>query len=495
MQGARLICALTAALLALSGCAGRYFQDAGAPPDPPQLDLAAWPYREYWTAIVFNGNKIGYAHVQVTPAVRAGEPHEIRAESALRLRFLGFDKRVTLWSYDRVRDDLSLESFEYQYDIDGARLALVGRVEGDALHVRVTNAGRLTELTMRPGERVYPASAIAMVPALRGLKVGVEHVYPVFSGEAQRVAPVTQRVEAYERSTLFEGAAWKVATEMLGLRTTTWIDARARPLLDIGLGGVIIAGLENEARAKRDLTAGALNQGDALLDLAVIRLPEPLGDPRALTSLKLAIGVPAGTPTPPTGNGQRCGERGGRIECELRAVRFPDAEVPKRPAVAAGAYLKPSLAVPSEDAEIRALAARITGGHADASAQVEAILAWMRANIGREPADVFSALDVLRSRRAECQGHAYLYAALARALGIPTRVANGLVYSPELQGFAYHTWNESLLDGEWIGVDATLGQLRTDATHLGIVYGENPGDLAPLAAWIGRTRIEVLERR
>jgi transglutaminase-like putative cysteine protease len=179
----------------------------------------------------------------------------------------------------------------------------------------------------------------------------------------------------------------------------------------------------------------------------------------------------------------------------LRAVRFPDAEVPKRPAVAAGAYLKPSLAVPSEDAEIRALAARITGGHADASAQVEAILAWMRANIGREPADVFSALDVLRSRRAECQGHAYLYAALARALGIPTRVVNGLVYSPELQGFAYHTWNESLLDGEWIGVDATLGQLGTDATHLGIVYGENPGDLAPLAAWIGRTRIEVLERR
>ena len=495
MPRVRRACALAAALLALSGCAGRYFHDAGPPPEPPRLDLAAWPYREYWTAIVFNGNKIGYAHVQVTPAPRPGEPHEIRAESALRLRFLGFDKRVTLRSHDRVRDDLSLEAFEYDYDIVGARLALDGRMEGDTLRARVTNAGRVTELNLRPGEPVYPASAIAMVPALRGLKVGAKHAYAVFSGEVQRIAPVTQRVEAYERSTLFEGPAWKVATEMLGLHTTTWIDAKARPMLDIGLGGVIIAGLEDEARAKRDLTAGTLNRGEALLDIAVIRLPEPLGDPRALTSLRLAVEVPAGTPTPPNGRAQRCAEKGGRIECALWAGRSPDAKATETTAIAADAHLKPSLAVPSDDAEIRALAARIAGEEASASAQAGAIVAWMQANIRREPADVFSALDVLKSRRAECQGHAYLYAALARALGIPTRVVNGLVYAPELQGFAYHTWNESLLDGSWIGVDATLGQLRADATHLAIVYGESLGDLAPLAAWIGRTRIEVLERR
>lgn len=492
MARARHAWALAAALLALPGCASRYFQDAGPPPEPPRLALAAWPYREYWTAIVFNGNKIGYAHVEVAPAARPGEPHEIRAESALRLRFLGYDKRVALRSHDRVRDDLTLESFEYEYDIDGARLELAGRMEGDALRARVTNAGRVTDLALRPGEPVYPASAIAMMPALRGLKVGAEHTYAVFSGEAQRIAPVMQRVEAYERSTLFEGPAWKVATEMLGLRTTTWIDAQARPMLDIGLGGVIIAGLEDEARAKRYLTGGALNQSEALLDLAVIRLPEPLGDPRALASLRLAIEAPPGTPVPPAGNAQRCDAKGGRIECALWAGRASDAKAPESPV---DAYLKPSLAVPSTDAEIRALATRIAAGHAGAPAQVDAIVAWMQANIRREPADVFSALDVLKLQRAECQGHAYLFAALARALGIPTRVANGLVYAPELQGFAYHTWNESLLNGNWVGIDATLGEPHADATHLAIVYGESPADLAPIAAWIGRTRIEVLERR
>jgi hypothetical protein len=360
------------------------------------------------------------------------------------------------------------------------------------LRATVTNAGRTTELALRTAEPLFPASAIAMVPALRGLKVGTEHAYAVFSGEAQRIATVTQRVEAYQRSTLFDGPAWKVATEMLGLSTTTWIDARARPLLDIGLGGVIIAGLEDEARAKRDLTTGALNRNDALLDLAVIRLNEPLDDPRSLAFLRLAIVVPGGTPAPPSGRFQQCHERQDAIECELRrGTGGPGNGTPD----AQASFLQSSLAVPSQDAEIRALAAEIAGAHGGASAQVRAILAWMQANIRKEPADAFSALDVLKAKRGECQGHAYLYAALARAVGIPTRVANGLVYSPELQGFAYHTWNESLVDGEWTGVDATLGQLGTDPTHLRIVYGETPADLAPLAAWIGRTRIEVLERR
>ena len=40
-----------------------------------------------------------------------------------------------------------------------------------------------------------------------------------------------------------------------------------------------------------------------------------------------------------------------------------------------------------------------------------------------------------------------------------------------------------------------FGQLEADATHFKLLYGENLGDLTPLAAWIGTTRIEVLESR
>jgi hypothetical protein len=484
----RAACALLAGLVfALGGCAGRYFQDAGAPPAPPQLRLAEWPWHEYWTGIVFNGNKIGYAHVQVGRAT-GGDSFEIAGDSAFRLRFLGFDKRITLRARDRVNADLTLESFEYAYHIDGADLALTGAQRDGVLRVKVTNAGRTTEQALPANEPIYPASAIGLLPAVRGLVPGAEYRYTVYVGESQRFEEVQQRVEAYERSTLFEGEAWKVTTELAGLRTTTWIDRLGRPVLDIGLGGVIIAGLEDERRAKRDLARATLGQDEALLELALIRTAAPIAAPRAATGVRLAVRSPAIATLPPNDARQQCRAVDAGAECALRSV--PVAAGPRSPA-----DLQPSVAVPSADARIRDLAAKIVAGKPTQRDQAQAMLDWIGQNVRKEPADVFSALDVLATGRAECQGHAYLYAALARANGIPTRVANGLVYSEELKGFAYHAWNESLIDGQWLAVDPMFGQLQADATHFKLVYGENLGDLTPLAAWIGVTRIDVLESR
>jgi transglutaminase-like putative cysteine protease len=79
--------------------------------------------------------------------------------------------------------------------------------------------------------------------------------------------------------------------------------------------------------------------------------------------------------------------------------------------------------------------------------QIARLLNWIHTNIERAPVDSSSALDVLRTKQAECQGHAYLYTAFARSLGIPTRLINGLVYSEQFKGFLYHSWAESFVDG------------------------------------------------
>jgi hypothetical protein len=474
--------------LLVAGCAGRYFEEASAPSAPTAHRLADWPYRELWAGIVFNGEKIGYAHLQVERAADAPSRYEIRSESALHFRLLGLDKRVTLRTRDRVREDLTLDTFEYHYHLDGTELAVGGRWEGDALRIVVTNAGRTTERILPASGPPYPQSAIGMIPALRGLRVGAEFQYTVFSGETQRLADVVQRVEAYERSTLFEGEAWKVTTEMNALRTTTWIDARARPVLDIALNGLLISGLEDEARAKRYVAQGVLSKREVLLELSLIRTATPIPEARRATFVRLAIQSPAATSLPPGDAAQRCRPIAGGAECELASVPVPEAEPARE-------HLLPSIAVPSTDPRIRELAATVGAGASAGTGQVQAILAWLKDNIRQEPVDSFSALDVLATRRAECQGHAYLYAALARALGIPTRVVNGLVYSPELGGFAYHAWNESLLAGRWVAVDPTFGQLGADATHLKLGYGESIADITPLLTWMGVTKIEVLAAR
>ena len=81
------------------------------------------------------------------------------------------------------------------------------------------------------------------------------------------------------------------------------------------------------------------------------------------------------------------------------------------------------------------------------------------------------------------------YAALARSIGLPTRMVAGLVYQ---QGrFYYHAWPEVWL-GEWIPTDPTLGQPIADATHLGLIEAESER-LVSLGQFIGKLRIQVLD--
>jgi transglutaminase-like putative cysteine protease len=120
------------------------------------------------------------------------------------------------------------------------------------------------------------------------------------------------------------------------------------------------------------------------------------------------------------------------------------------------------------------------------------LIRWIKDNIRREAVDVFSALDVLEHREAECQGHSYLYAAFARALKIPTRIVNGIVYSKQHQGFLYHTWAESYQDHRWIAVDPTFHQLPADATHIKFVEGERISDLLPLVDLIGKIKVRIV---
>jgi transglutaminase-like putative cysteine protease len=146
--------------------------------------------------------------------------------------------------------------------------------------------------------------------------------------------------------------------------------------------------------------------------------------------------------------------------------------------------------VPSVLKEIRDLANEINKGSTSADQTIARLIAWMDANIAKEAVDAFSAADVLRARRGECQGHSYLFAAFARALGVPARVVNGIAYSEEHGGFLYHTWNEAWIAGRgWRPVDATFGQAHADATHVKLIEGETAAELLPLVNLVGRVRV------
>ncbi len=102
-----------------------------------------------------------------------------------------------------------------------------------------------------------------------------------------------------------------------------------------------------------------------------------------------------------------------------------------------------------------------------------------------------SAVDILRSRKGDCNEHATLYAALARSAGIPTRVVGGLVL---LEGrFLYHAWNEVYANGRWTAVDPTFGQLPVDATHIRFAEGTDVRELSDLMPLVGKVKVHVVK--
>ena len=492
---------LLVALLLLTGCAGAYFREAPPPSQHPlRYSLSAWPYQAYWTGIVFNGEKIGLTHLALIPDPADPDRYELRSEALLAFHFLGFSKTVTLKAQDWVAGDLTLVRFVHEYDLDGQKMKLTGRVERGRLTVERENAGRRSLETIPLAEVVYPTSAVPLYPALQGLEVGKRYDYLAYDGQRRQVVRVSQAIETYQESDLYEGRAFRVTTSTGGQDSTLWLNDRGEPVLEMAWHGILISTLETETRAKAYLARASLNKREVLLEYSRIRANTTLPRPRAVTSMAVAVeGLPS-TFTMPADALQQCGRpderHRGRIQCLIRAAELSrlgtTVQTSESQETDLTPYLNPTAAIPSHDGTIRNTARDVVGEHLDRLAQVRLLVEWIREHVAQKPVDVFSALEVLEGRKAECQGITLLYAALARSLGIPTKVTNGLVYTDEPQGFLYHTWAESYVGDVWLPVDPTFGQVGVDATHIKLIDGDRLADLLPLVDLVGRIRVDIL---
>jgi hypothetical protein len=106
-------------------------------------------------------------------------------------------------------------------------------------------------------------------------------------------------------------------------------------------------------------------------------------------------------------------------------------------------------------------------------------------------ANPLTVMDIIEKKKGDCSEHARLFTVIARAMGIPCRTVGGLVYlGDEFQEFGLHAWNEVVIDGIWIPVDPTWGQILIDATH--IRFSVDISKEWEVMAVIPKMKIEVL---
>ena len=100
----------------------------------------------------------------------------------------------------------------------------------------------------------------------------------------------------------------------------------------------------------------------------------------------------------------------------------------------------------------------------------------------------YSALEAITRHTANCSETAVVLAALGRAAGIPTRVANGLMYTPEpyfgvSNTFIPHSWTLAFVDGHWKSFDAAMDTF--DSTHIALTVGDGDERSVLAAAQLG----------
>jgi len=121
------------------------------------------------------------------------------------------------------------------------------------------------------------------------------------------------------------------------------------------------------------------------------------------------------------------------------------------------------------NAQIKALAAKITSGKSTTYAKAVAIFNWVRDNIGYSfyYNTKKGAVGTLNAKTGNCVDTAHLVIALSRAAGLPAMYAHGSCRFTS--GSVYgHVWARIWVDGKWYVADATSSK-----NSLGVVNNWN----------------------
>jgi len=185
---------------------------------------------------------------------------------------------------------------------------------------------------------------------------------------------------------------------------------------------------------------------------------------------------------------------GGRQEFSDSVLTLVQETIPGRAADSVCSDIDNSLFptpyVQSDSKQIQKLASDITSAREDQVDRVKDLGLWVYENLEKRPVlGIPDALTTLRNRQGDCNEHAALFAALARAASIPARIIAGVTYHKD--AFYYHAWNEVCLGDQWISIDTTTNQFPADLSHLRLIQGEMQEQVR-IGGLLGKLSIEPL---
>jgi transglutaminase-like putative cysteine protease len=464
-------------------------------------DLARYGSNATWRGVYYRGEKIGFTVSQTLPT---DEGFELQEDGRLQMLLFGAASAATVHTTARVDRNFALQTFEFSLDPGTGPVKVAGRVEPSAtsgaavpqltIHVASSDGTSRRETRELPE---WPVLSMNLSRMLAGgqLVPGSEIRRTIFDPATLRTAPVTVRIGERE-IVRNEGQrpipAFRVDMEFQGLRTTSWVTDTGDVVREESPMGLITV---RESREQAQSLAVPTNvQVDLLQAAAVVPegLPQRIDEARDVRRIVMRLDGAHISPADLQGVGQT-------VDRNIFDIRDPRTLQPGPADPDTARFLAPEPLIESDAPEIRVEAEKAVQGIARPRERAERLTRYVNALLDKKPTiSLPSAKEVLRTKVGDCNEHTALYVAMARAVGIPARIAIGLVYVRGVQGaFYYHAWPEVYLDegggrGMWLPVDPTLNEFPADGTHVRLARGglDKQAVILPL---IGQIRMTVLD--
>ena len=413
-------------------------------------------------------------------------------EARARLKLLGkatdLDLSGSVWRPDgeaRAEFDFAVRSAGFDFEI-------TGDVDSGELRGEMTTAGESIPLRLPVDDSLMFSSGLGSALRFPRMKVGDE--FRIDSFDPLTLSKSEARVRCTAKETLRLGgvdvSTCRLTVTSTGISSVAWIDDEGEVVRAETPIGLVLERLTPK-QAQMPLEPIDNDAEDFLAETAI----RPTGKRpfRTARTMKVRLTGLEDLTLPED-----------QVQISLGAglyrLSMPDEPGEGFSSVGQPPHtLDPDAFVQSDHPKIRRQAAAIIDGEEDLWQRSLKIHEWVFSRLDKEPVvSIPSALEVLEQRRGDCNEHAVLFTALARAVSVPTRIAIGIVWSDELEGFYYHAWPEVFLDvtsqgrPDWYWMDPTLGQPLADATHIKLLNGgiESWPRLLP---YLGKLEIEVLE--
>jgi hypothetical protein len=453
-----------------------------APPGPLAFDNVESTARDEWMSIYHEGRKIGYSHYRLS---RDGDRLAFSEESLLRMTVLHTLQTVRTNMHGHTAPDFSLRDVEFDLSSGAGNLRATGVVDASKLRLTLHTGSDVTEQVLPLSGPLYLPSTLRGLLTPDTLQAGRRMDVLVFDPVSFNNDHMSVTVERQEPLPGGGGTlAWRVREEFHGLVTTSWMDASGAVLREEGPMGLVLARATSQEALNGDWT------GSTSLDLiasAAVSVAHPIDDARSRRSLRVRV---SGIRVEEVPTDDEQARHGAELTItrpaldQVASYRIPYGAADHSEDLRATTFLQ------VENPKIRAATRAAVGDERDALRAARRINDWVYRTLRKVPTiSIPNALQVLDMGEGDCNEHAVLFTAMARAAGIPARMVAGTVY---LDGaFLYHAWCEVWLD-RWIPIDPALHQFPADATHIKFVVGGPDAELA-MVGIIGRLGLDVLD--